>query len=171
MTNGDRNALSELYGRFHHRLFRYAYGILDDSHLAEDVVQEVFLKLIERPETFDSNRKFSSWIYAVTGNACKNTLRNMKNRQRILADGFNPIQNCSSSENRPFDLKVLNDRIKRAFSDLTDKEKQVFFLRFEHEKPLKEIAEILEIPEGSVKSCLFYLMKKMATQLKEFKYE
>lgn len=95
----------------------------------------------------------------------------MKNRQRILADGFNPIQNCSSSENRPFDLKVLNDRIKSAFSDLTDKEKQVFFLRFEHEKPLKEIAEILEIPEGSVKSCLFYLMKKMATQLKEFKYE
>ena len=56
-------------------------------------------------------------------------------------------------------------------TQLNEKEQRIFKLRFEQDLPIKEIAEILSIPEGSVKSGIYYLLKKMSHKLKEFRYE
>jgi RNA polymerase sigma-70 factor (ECF subfamily) len=169
ICKGDRMAFEILYDRYFGKLVWYAQRFIDNLHQAEDTVQEVFVKIIEKPEKFDDRRKFSTWVYAVTANACRNVLRDTQNRQRILAEKKGQEQ-AADTPSQQLDYDLLKQRIRNACLELSEKERNIFVLRFEQELSLKEIAVIMEIPEGSVKSGIYYLLKKFASHLKEFNY-
>ncbi|MES2616351.1 MAG: RNA polymerase sigma factor [Bacteroidota bacterium] len=166
----DTDAFSELYDRYFDKLVWFASRFVEDTHKAEDIVQEVFMKLIEKPEHFNKDMRFSTWVYTVTSNACKNHLRNEQNRNRIMEETIKPgaVQHAHSM--LEIDAKILRQRINSAYNSLNEKEKNIFILRFEQELSLKEIAEIIAIPEGSVKSGIYYLLKKFTPYLKDFSY-
>lgn len=168
-STGNRLAFDELYERYFSKLVWFANGILDDREAAKDIVQEVFIIIIEKPGKFDVTRKFSTWVYVVTSNLSKQHLRNKKNRERILNE--NKPQHTSVTTDQSIELKQFNQQIQQINKELSDKEKAIYELRFIQELGIREIAEILAIPEGSVKSGLFYLLKKYAHHLKEFKHE
>lgn len=168
LAKGQREGLSELYDRYFLRLVWFCSSFSLSPEQSSDVVQDVFMKLIEKPESFDPDKKFASWIYAVTANACRQLLRNNKTHLRILT---NKVEETTTQNAQKYDRQQLTLQLQKLLNDLSPKEKQIYTLRFEQELPIKNIAEILQIPEGSVKSGLHYLLKKMAHYLKEFSYE
>lgn len=168
VCKGDRTAFEILYDRYFNKLVWFAQRFIDDLQQAEDAVQEVFVKIIERPERFDGERKFSSWVYTVTGNSCRNILRDTGNRSRILEEQVAHQTQQNTVQQHNLDYALLRETIRAAYKTLSEKERNIFVLRFEQELSLKEIAEIINIPEGSVKSGIYYLLKKFSNHLKPF---
>jgi RNA polymerase sigma-70 factor (ECF subfamily) len=166
---GDRQAFEHLYDRYWSKLVWFARGFLKDEEKAQDIIQDVFIKIIERPALFESGKRFSTWVYTVTANQCKNQIRNESNRSRIVGQIENEIRPGEPEIN--IDRKALRRRLDEAVITLNETEKRIYFLRFEQEAQVKEIASILGMPEGTVKSAIFYLLKKIAVQLKDYQDE
>jgi RNA polymerase sigma-70 factor (ECF subfamily) len=169
LSGGNRRAFEIIYDRYFQRLVYFNKGLLNSNEIiAEDIAQDVFIKIIQQPKLFDTDKKFSTWIFTISKNLCFNHLRNEKNRKDLLQNNFQAesIMHHYSS----IDAEIVRKKIAQVFETLNDKEKAIFVLRFEQELPLKEIAEIVEIPEGSVKSGIFYLLKKISSQLKDYSH-
>lgn len=169
-ANGNRTAFEWLYDRYYNRIVLFCRQLLNNNQTAaEDVAQEVFMVIIHQPELFDSTKKFSTWVYTIAKNKCFNALRNEQHQQQLLHLHY---QANAQTEYQPkTDAGKLKQRITQLFKTLTDKEKTLFVLRFEQELSVKEIAELTQIPEGSVKSGLHYLLKKLSTHLTDFTHE
>ena len=167
LSDGNRRAFEIIYGRYFHRLKNFNRSILNgDEMKAEDVAQDVFLKIIHQPELFNSSKKFSTWIFTVSKNLCFNQIRNEQNRKDLLKRNFQEETILNHYSN--IDADILQKKISQIFETLNEKDRTIFVLRFEQELSIKEIAEIAEIPEGTVKSSIFYLLKKISTQLKDY---
>jgi RNA polymerase sigma-70 factor (ECF subfamily) len=170
-AGGSRRAFETLYDRYFDKLVWFARGFVDDVQMAEDIVQDVFIKLIEQPERFDAERRFSTWVYVVTANLCRQSLRNTRNRERLLQQKTATPLAQDAGFTQGADKRLLRERMALVFATLSEKEKNIYTLRFEEEMSIREIAEILELPEGSIKSGVFYLLKKLANYLKDFSHE
>jgi RNA polymerase sigma-70 factor (ECF subfamily) len=168
VTKGQHKAFEALYERYHARLHFFAVGYVGDREQAADIVQDVFMKIIERPENFDVNKKFTTWVYTVTANACKNALRNESNRSRIRERVAGDNDYECPPDTSVKDKQLLSETIKRVLEELSEKERLVYLLRFEQELSILDIAAIANIPAGSVKSCIFYMLKKFEQRLKHF---
>lgn len=163
----DNHAFEQLYDRYARKLTGFCNRMVQSKEVAEDIVHEVFIKIIEQPKSFNIQLKFSTWVYTIAHNLCLNMIRNQQNRSKLI--DLNYTQEVEYTSHTTIDASNLKGAINTAYKLLNEKEKAVFVLRFEHELSIKEIAEIITIPEGSVKSCLFYLLKKFDTHLQPFK--
>lgn len=171
VIRGHRLALDLIYERYADKLIWYANGFLGDQSAAQDVVQEVFLTLIEVPERFDANRTFSTWIYTVTANKCRNMLRQTRQQQeRQQSHAYLNRHNQERPQNR-MDVSRLETELTHLHRTLTPKEQDLFRLRFAEKLPIKEIAARMNLPEGSVKSGLYYLLKKYTPLLQRYQHE
>lgn len=169
-ANGNRTAFEWLYDRYYNRLVLFCRQLLSNNPtLAEDVVQEVFMVIIHQPQSFDKDKKFSTWIYTVAKNKCFNLLRNEQHRHELLQLHYSVSTTTENQSN--VDANKLKHLVSQLFKTLTNKEKTLFVLRFEQELSIKEIAELTQIPEGSVKSGLHYLLKKLSAHLTDFTHE
>ena len=167
LTAGNRLAFETLYDRYFDKLRWFAQGFLKDEAAAEDVVQELFMKIIRLDHGYSESHSFSTWAYSLAANRCKNILRDESNRQRILQENHSEEYSDSLQFIRSLDSQLLAIHIQRLMSDKTEKEQDLYRLRFEQDLSIKEISAILNIPEGSVKSGLYYLLKKLSEPLKQ----
>lgn len=170
ILKGHKLAFELLYERYFDKLVWFANGIIQDKCVAEDVVQEVFIKIIETPERFDLDRKFSTWIYTLTSNLSKNKLRDEQLKQSKL-NSIIQYNNQASKQHHNLDVRITEMKLEELFQNLSEKEKSLFTLRFEQQLSIKEIASTMQIPEGSVKSGLYYLLQKYDHLLKHFTHE
>jgi RNA polymerase sigma-70 factor (ECF subfamily) len=170
----DTSAFDEFYRRYSHRLLCYFYRELGgDEQKAQDFLQEIFLKIVEKPELFDTKRRFSSWIFTVAYNLCKNEYRRLQVRQ--VVDGSvdtDAIAHDDDAEYHQLEKKVDERTFERALSAelerLGDGHRSAFLLRYQQNMSIREIGEILGCSEGTVKSRLFYTTQKLASKLKAF---
>ncbi|MES2727704.1 MAG: RNA polymerase sigma factor [Bacteroidota bacterium] len=165
-ARGSEQAFEELYNRYYKKLLWFSMRLVGSKEQAEDIVQDTFIKIIDKPAAFNPTLRFSTWIYTIVNNACLTNMRNETHRDKLLAENYVPVHITHLKHN--IDVKFIQQKINTLYKDLSSKEQVVFVLRFEQELSIKEIAAIAQIPEGSVKSCLFYLLKKMAQQLKNY---
>lgn len=163
IAKGRQKAFEELYQRYYRKLVHFTYCQLQQLQMAEDIVQDVFIKIIEKPERFDTGKKFSTWVYTVTANAYRNAIRNDANRARLLQISAS----ATVSTVMPDSNDLIARRIQDVLCHVSEKEKLIYTLRFEMDLSIAEIAAIAGIPQGSVKSCIFYLLKKLRPQLKD----
>ena len=165
---GNEQAFDELYKRHAQKLFGFFYKMLwGNKQLAEDSVQEVFLKVIRYKENFDGERSFSTWLYAIAYNICKNEYRKheMKNKLSVA-----PAETETASGEKAVDLKRFAGAVKKELNGLDEEKKTLFLLRFEEQLSVPEISRIMDVPEGTVKSRIFYLLKYMSEQLKTYQF-
>jgi RNA polymerase sigma-70 factor (ECF subfamily) len=163
---GDTGAFNELYVRYNKRLLYFFYRMLGNSNeKARDFLQDIFVKIIERPELFDSNRKFSTWIFSVAHNMCKNEYRRMSVRN-IMVSNDRIDQFAEVSDDRLCNNQITADQIYTEIDNLGDTEKTVFILYYREDFTLQEIGKVLSLPEGTVKSKLFYTRKKLSNILR-----
>lgn len=166
----SENAFNELYQRYSQKMLWFFYKMLNnDEPSAQDFLHDLFLKIIEKPELFDTNKKFSSWIFSVAHNMCKNEYRNQSTRKTIVKE-LNPeiILDESFSTMNKIDRNTFNQMLNEELAELDEEHRTTFLLRYEEELSIKKIGEILECAEGTVKSRLFYTTKKLASKLKIF---
>jgi len=142
-------SVAQLYRRNRGRALAVARRILGDADEAEDVVQEVFIRLCLTPAVFDGRSTYATWLYRVMVNSSLNTLRSARRRARLRTDHLPPLtpEQCALGE----ELKRL---FQEALAELSEQHQQVLWLREVRGLSYPEIAALLNIPEGTVKSAL-----------------
>jgi len=165
--NGDKPAFDELYDRYHHRLYYYFYRMLGNcEETANDFLQDIFLKIIDKPELFNPAYPFRKWIFSVAHNMCKNEYRKRETRKTVLQDSFsdNIPDKSNPDEN---DKYVWIETAFREMSELSEKSREILVLKYRENFSLEEISEILDVPKGTVKSRLFYARNELAAVVKQ----
>jgi RNA polymerase sigma-70 factor (ECF subfamily) len=175
IQQGDASAFDELYGRYSKRLLFYFFRELGgDEEKAQDFLQDVFLKIVEKPGLFCTKRKFSTWIFTVAYNMCKNEYRRMEVRNVVdnnvdIIDETQPgIDDDYHQVERNIDQKAFERALIAELEKLEDGHRSAFLLRYQQNLTIKEIGDILGCSEGTIKSRLFYTTHKLATRLKAF---
>ena len=157
VAGGDRRAFQALYDRHAERVFRFALSIVRRAHLAEDVLQETMIVVWKRAKTFKGNAKVSTWILGICRNLAFNLLRKEKRGDRLPEERPNTSDPAKSVETAV--------HVERALETLPDHHREVMHLVFYEEMNLREAAEILGIPEGTVKSRMHHARKALAKEL------
>ncbi len=169
INNGNVFAFEMLYDRYSASLFQFFYAKLRDREKAEDFLQELFLKLFRKGESFDTSKKFSSWIYSIAHNQCKNEYRKLSRTYKQI-DNFelNDLVSNVGMSSEKIDESIFSEHLRIALNTLSHEHQSSFILRFKYELSIREISEILDCSEGTTKSRIFYSLKKLAKKLKHF---
>lgn len=170
---GHVPAFQLLYGRYFRKLVWFVTGFGLEKAPAEDLIQDFFLHWWEKADLYKvSAGQISTWLYVSIGNRARNALRQHQNHRQILEGNVLPFLARTETGN-DVKMEVLERRelVRHLVDSLSGKEKNLYLLRFEEEKTIPEIARILELPEGSVKSGLFYLIQKVGKALKKNTYD
>jgi RNA polymerase sigma-70 factor (ECF subfamily) len=170
LLDRQEEALSETYRRFGQKVYRTAFGVLRRSELAEDVTQEVFVRLWNRPERFDSIRgTLSGFLQLDAHGRSVDLLRS----ERARADREIREQQLSASSNSPMSLeeevmkRISSERIRDALATLEADERLPIALAFFQGHSYRRVAEILDLPEGTVKSRIRRGMSRLKELLGE----
>ena len=139
-----------------------------DEARARDSTQDLFVKVLEKPGLFDTTRVFSTWLYSVATNLFRNEIRNEKRRREILSQRVQTEHSVWPEMAGTMDRAVFDRAFQEVFEKLNTDQQLLITLRFQHEHSVVEIASILGIAEGTVKSRLFYLTKMLAEQMKAY---
>jgi RNA polymerase sigma-70 factor (ECF subfamily) len=161
---GRQRAFDELVGRYQKRLINFVHRTIGDRERAEDLVQEVFIRVHRHLHRFDQSKKFSTWIYTIASNLAKNELRNRSRSPLVLFQTIKknweadhrPLQ-FEDKQSRPEDLyrkRYLRELVEWAVAQLPEHHRVVFVLRELEGKTYEEIAEITDCNLGTVKSRL-----------------
>ena len=161
---GEERAFTELVERYQTRLLNFIYRTIGDRDRAEDLVQEVFIRVHRHLHRFDRSKKFSTWVYTIASNLAKNELRNRSRNPLVL---FQTLQGTTDEEDRPLQFEDTTTRPDDLFrrrhlrelgedtvAKLPEHHRQVFVLRELEGKSYEEIAEITSCNLGTVKSRL-----------------
>ena len=171
ISNGDKRAFDELYDRYSGPLMGYFFRMLwKDREKAEDFVHDLFAKIVRKPDLFDSSRKFKTWVYSVANNMCKNEYKRQevrKNTSSGLDHTYNVGDGSTNVMNEVHESQFKQEFVKK-LDELDGKHCEVFKLRHLEGLSIKEIAEVLEISDGTVKSRLFYATKYLAQSLEHY---
>jgi RNA polymerase sigma-70 factor (ECF subfamily) len=157
LKKGSLNALGILYDRHRRMVYRTALGIVGDTEAAADLLQDVFLRLHRFAERVDASRPLEPWLYRVTANLSYTWV---KRRKRW----FSPLEDIAewlsgNKKHTPHHLAELDEesqQVRQAISCLPLGQRVVIVLYYINDLSLQEISEILEVPEGTVKSRLHY---------------
>lgn len=169
MLAGKAEAFELLYDRYSTPLFQFFYAKLNDREKAEDFLQNLFMKLLEKGHTFNGKKKFSSWFYTIAHNQCKNEYRNMS--RRAVKDDNYDMENLvypNDFNEAKIDSSIFSSQLNLALNKLSQDHQTSFILRFKHQFSIKEISAVLACSEGTTKSRIFYTLKKLSTELKQF---
>jgi RNA polymerase sigma-70 factor (ECF subfamily) len=175
---GDISALDALYARYQKRLLFYFHRMLSgDVEQAQDMLQDLFLKLVERPELYKAGRPFSTWVFSIAHNMCKNVYRAKSSaRTKVIRQGAD-AEGAFDIEEVEADMQTAADALDHATFvamlrvelDLLDPDaKAAFLLRYQEDFSIRDIALTLGCPEGTVKSRLFNTTRKLAERLRVF---
>ena len=166
-TRKSNEALTELHSRYGKKaLGFFIYMFQGDKDQAQDFVQELFIRILEKHAQFNPQRKFSPWMFTIASNLCKTEFRKPIN-QRLSDDEFELNEHADWSDNN-LDIIEFRKVLGKAISNLEEHHRETFILRYMEELSIKEIAAITNMSEGTVKSRLFYATKIITERLKEF---
>jgi len=161
--SGDREAFAILFEQYKNLVYKTAYLMLGESTEAEDALQEIFVQVYKSLSGFDPGKAaFTTWLYRVTFNHCLNQRR--KKRPFTL-----PLEDISPALKSEFPGAQLAEEeiIQQAIAKLTDRQRAVVILRYFWELPYAEIAQILDVPLGTVKSRIDLALKTLRKVIEE----
>jgi len=146
--------------RYQSRVYSIVLAMLGDKNDADDLSQEVFLKVYRFIHQFKGRSKFFTWLYRLTINTCISA-RNKKKRNNQI----DTLQNDAKSPIEILQNRELEKKIKLALDSLSDGLKEVFVLREIEDLSYKQLSRILHCPEGTVKSRLFRAREELKKKL------
>jgi RNA polymerase sigma-70 factor (ECF subfamily) len=171
-SQGDLAAFRAIVDEHKRNVFRLAFDMTGNRHDAEDISQEVFLKAYRSLSQFRGESKISTWLYRITVNACydhrsKKAWTSMKPTDRFEEKDGSPLfhEHASNNPQTTAESRVIQGHIDRALDKLTARERSVFVMRHYSDLSMKEIAMVLKISEGTVKSMLFRALKRLQREL------
>jgi RNA polymerase sigma-70 factor (ECF subfamily) len=174
VCQGDLSAFQGLVDQFKKKVYFLAYDVVGDHHEAEDVSQEVFIKVYRSLGSFRRDAKMSSWIYQITVNSAIDLLRKRKAKPSVTLENFDHIElqdaprgtaTAAVDPESSAEAALLQGRIEEALHVLAPRERAVFTMRHYNDFQINEIADVLEVSSGTVKSLLFRALQKLRREL------
>ncbi len=172
--DGDESAYKQLLENYRGAIYNLIYRMVHNREETEDLVQEAFMKAFKALPTFNEEYAFSTWLYKIAVNNCIDHMR----KKRLKTFSLNkPLQSKDGELDREFpdtsmspDKDILSDEksrlIEAAIQELPENYKTAIILRHAEEKSYEEIAQILDIPLGTVKARIFRAREMLKKKLK-----
>jgi RNA polymerase sigma-70 factor (ECF subfamily) len=177
---GEARAFEVLLARHRKAVYNFILRSVIDRALAEDLLQETFLRVVKGREAYEKQAKFKTWLFTIARNLCVDASRRGKHRRAQSLDA--PLDGTEASAtllevtadrraavDRSVIGKQLGERIQSAVDELVPEQREVFVLREVMDLSFKEIAEIVGCPENTVKSRMRYALEKLREQLEEYR--
>lgn len=159
-AGGDRAAFDELMRRHEDRVFAICLRIMRDREGALDAVQETFITVFKKASQFRGESRFSTWLYRVAVNTCYDQLRRQKRRPtEALPEGYEPPDTRSDAALSSVELRP---GLTTALASLSEEFRTTLVLADVEGLPIGEVAQILQVAEGTVKSRLHRARKELA---------
>ena len=164
---GHEHAFDVLVHRYQQELYHFLVRFTGSRHAAEDVFQETFLQVHLSIDTFQTDKRFKPWLFTIAANKARDYLRRTNRRAALRLSA--PIQGDAGEEDRQFldllqadlpmpdeqaTLRETQERVQKVVISLPDHLREILILAYFHQFAYKEIAEMLKIPLGTVKSRL-----------------
>tara|TARA_B100002052_G_scaffold255614_1_gene245936 strand:- start:17904 stop:18479 length:576 start_codon:yes stop_codon:yes gene_type:complete len=155
---GNIKSYNQLVYRYKDRLFNYIYQFVRDIDLAEDLLQDTFLKLYTHKNSYKEVAKFSTWIYTIAGNFAKTELRKFKRRKTYSNSDLSfddrefIVEDRSKTASEILNQDQINKELNECLYELPLKFKTIIILRDIQELSYDEISTIVDLPLGTVKS-------------------
>jgi RNA polymerase sigma-70 factor (ECF subfamily) len=180
---GDRAAFASLVRRHQAPLYNFAFRHLRVQAVAEDVVQDAFVRVVQNAAEFKHEARFTTWLYTITRNLCIDQLRKRALRKHPSLDEAKPgkhgeegdgptlgeqTADTRASVEREATGTELKVRIAQAVETLPEEQREVFLLREVANLPFKEIASVTGVPENTVKSRMRYALERLQQTLSEY---
>jgi RNA polymerase sigma-70 factor (ECF subfamily) len=165
IANGDRLAMQVLFARHHVRVFRFVLRMVRDEAAAEDLISEVFLDVWRQAGKFEGRAAVSTWLLAIARFKALSALRR-KPEQELDEETAAAIEDTADTPDVTLEKKEKGEVIRQCMTSLSAEHREIIDLVYYHEKSVEEVAEIVGIPEATVKTRMFYARKKLAELLK-----
>ena len=165
---GSDTAFEELYRRYARRLKGFFFMQLGgDEELAADATHDVFLRAYEARSRYQEGRKVDTWLFTIAYNICKNHYRSNAYEAQLLASlDAEPVSNQQIEVD--LDAAILDEALAQVLNELPAPLHQIFSLHYQEELTIPQIAEIVGVPEGTVKSRLHKTMNIIRKKLKNY---
>jgi RNA polymerase sigma-70 factor, ECF subfamily len=164
IASGDKKALQILFARHNVRVFRFVLRFLGDESLAEDLVSEVFFDVWRQADRFESRSQVSTWLMAIARNKALTVLRRRTTEEldeEVAEFIEDPADNPEVTMQKTQRSAVLQD----CLGQLSPAHREIIDLVYYHEKSIDEVAEIIGVPQNTVKTRMFYARKRIGELL------
>lgn len=167
IMDGSEAAMEVLTRKYYKPIYAFVYRKVGDKETAYDLTQEIFIKMMQRIQTFNRKGKFSSWIFTIAVNHCRDYWRSKEyqtiSQQTELLDIEEKKQN---NVTYIFERKETREQIRNAINQLPEYQKEALILKYFHQLKIREIAEMTKSSDSTVKSRLKQGIAKLANMLR-----
>ncbi|MGL4439136.1 MAG: sigma-70 family RNA polymerase sigma factor [Bosea sp. (in: a-proteobacteria)] len=164
IAGGDRLAMQVLFARHNLRVFRFVVRLVKDETVAEDMIGEVFLDVWRQAGRFEGRSSVSTWLLSIARFKALSALRKRREDQ-LDEDMAGEIEDDADNPEVALQKDDKGAAIRACLMKLSTEHRQVVDLVYYHEKSLDEVAKIIDVPEATVKTRLFYARKKLSELL------
>jgi RNA polymerase sigma-70 factor (ECF subfamily) len=165
IAKGDRLAMQVMFARHHVRVYRFVLRLVGNPTVAEDLISEVFLDVWRQADRFEGRSAVSTWMLAIARFKALSVLRK-KPDEELDEETAASIEDTSDTPEVALEKKDKSTVLRQCLEKLSPDHKEIIDLVYYHEKSVEEVAEIVGIPENTVKTRMFYARKKLAELLK-----
>ena len=165
IATGDRLAMQVLFARHHVRVYRFVLRLVRDKSVAEDLISEVFLDVWRQAGRFEGRSQVSTWLLAIARFKALSALRRRPDEE-LDDETAEAIEDPSDDPEVALDKKDKSAAIRKCLEKLSAEHREIIDLVYYHEKSVEEVAQIVGIPENTVKTRMFYARKRLAELLK-----
>ncbi|HEX4417839.1 MAG TPA: RNA polymerase sigma factor [Kofleriaceae bacterium] len=177
---GEVRAFEVLLTRHRKPVYNFILRFVGDKETAEDLLQEAFMRVIRGAEAYKRQAKFTTWLYTIARNLCVDQTRRRKHRKHASLDApmdasddsgtlLDVIPSNEMASDRKSVNKQLHATMQRAIEALSDEQREVFLMREFLDMPFRQIADVVGVPENTVKSRMRYALEKLRLELDEYK--
>lgn len=177
LVAGDAAALRTLMDRYQRPLFGYLSRLLGSNEDAEDLFQETFLRVLRHVSRFQTDRRFKPWLYAIATNLVKNKYRSRSYRQAVPLDRSDGQEEGGPSlasqlpgrgelPSEALERSEAAERVRRAVQELPEKGRAALVLYYYQGLSYDDVAQVLEIPLGTVKSRIHNAMARLSRTIR-----
>jgi RNA polymerase sigma-70 factor (ECF subfamily) len=165
IAGGDKLAMQVLFARHHVRVFRFVLRLVRDQTQAEDLISEVFLDVWRQAGRFEARSAVSTWLLAIARYKALSALRRRPDEE-LDEEAAAAIEDPADDPEVALEKKDKGEILRKCLTALTPEHQEIIDLVYYHEKSVEEVAEIVGIPENTVKTRMFYARKRLAELLK-----
>lgn len=158
---GNRLAMRVLFARYNQRVFRFALRLVQSETLAEDVVSEVFFDVWRKASTFEGRAQVSTWLLGITRNKALDA-RKARSTETWDEDAALAVEDPAANPEVEYQKKDTRAVMRKCLGQLSPTHREIIDLVYYQEMSIKQIADLLAIPENTVKTRMFYARKRLA---------
>lgn len=179
---GCEASYAELVRRHHRGVLNYTYRMVQNRHIAEELTQEVFIALVKNAQRYQPTAKFTTYLYTIASNIVSKEWSHQKRRPRLFSlsswfsstedDDFNPIEHVGDSKadvRASYEHGEISEAVNEALRHLPEHQREAFVLRRFQDLSYEEIAAVLDVPIGTVKSRVVRAERGLRPYLETFR--